>query len=794
VRAITLGLAFTLAVSGLTASGNTLDEANKAVARGDHTTAIALWSRLIAEVEDTNRIEFLIRRGEAYRALGHYQDAMQDFQDARLAAQKAVKPLLEVVAIQALGRLYFLQRKFIEAEQLLRASLRQARQLERSVLVAASANTLGSIQYEQGQKAKAKIRYAQALAMAQDAGDDGLVAVVHRNLARLAGNDARIMEELRKARNAAENEETPHERAELLLGIAVDARDSVSPAAGQEFATEALRQVATIAEQIDEPRLRSLAAGHLGRLHETQGRLIEALALTEKAIATAQLLQAHELLLEWEWQMGRLQRVEDDRTRAIEAFRRAAYHLEAIRQDIPIIYHDGRSSFRKTWAPIYLDLVDMLLQEAASESDGERAQSLLREARDYVERIKVSELRDYLRDPCIAAKTEGVEGLSPTTAVLYPIVLPNRLELLLSIGRRLFLSTSMVDSERLADVVKLLSYRLRNQLSFQPEARIVYSWLIQPIMPLLEEHKVDTLVFVPDGPLRLLPIAALKVGQQYLAERYAIATVPGLTLLDPHPLPRVQMRSLLAGLSRPGPVVDKLSPAFLYNVMLMPIQRIERSRRGLPVTAADLRASMVSPYKLSEQGVRRAEIQEKLALPGVKKEINQLSQLLEGEVLLDADFLLKQFISEVRQQPYRIVHIASHGFIGDTVEDNYILTYDDKLDMNRLANLLQPKQLAEHPLELLVLSACQTAEGSDRTPLGLSGVALKSGARSALGSLWPVYDDAAQKLLPAFYEQFGKPGVSKAQALQKAQLELLGSEEFTHPSFWAAFILVGNWL
>jgi CHAT domain-containing protein/Tfp pilus assembly protein PilF len=776
------------------ASGSTLDEANKAVARGDYTTAIALWNRLLAGVEDPNRIELLIRRGETYRALGHYQDAQQDFQVAWLAAQKAAKPILEVIATQALGRIYFLQRKFTEAEQLLRASLEQARQLELSVLAAASANTLGSIQHEQGQKAKAKISYAQALAMAQQAGDDGLVAVVHRNLAWLAGNDARIMEELREARTAAENVETPHERAELLLGIAVEARDSVSPAAGQEFAAEALRQVATIAEEIDAPRLKSLAAGHLGQLHEKQGHLTEALAFTEKATGAAQLLLAHELLLEWEWQRGRLLRIEGDRTRAIEAFRRAAYHLEAIRQDIPITYHGGRSSFRETWAPIYLDLVDMLLQQAATESDAKREQSLLREARDYVERIKVSELRDYLRDPCIAAKTEDVEGLSPTTAIFYPIVLPNRLELLLSIGRQLYLSTSAVTSEQLADMVMLLSYRLRNQLSFQSEARIVYTWLIKPVIPLLEEHTVDTLVFVPDGPLRLLPIAALKVGQQYLAERYAIATVPGLTLLDPHPLPRIQMRSLLAGLSRPGPVVDKLSPAFLYSVMRTPTRNIDRSRRGLPVTVADLWTSMLSSFEFSEQEVRTAEVMEKLTLPGVKKEIDQLSQLLEGEVLLDDDFRYKRFVSEVRKHSYRIVHIASHGFFGNKVEDNYILTYDDKLDMNRLANLLRSKQLAERPLELLVLSACQTAEGNDRTPLGLSGVALKSGARSALGSLWPVYDEAAQHLLPAFYTQFSKPGVTKAQALQKAQLELLGREEFSHPSYWAAFILVGNWL
>ncbi len=107
---------------------------------------------------------------------------------------------------------------------------------------------------------------------------------------------------------------------------------------------------------------------------------------------------------------------------------------------------------------------------------------------------------------------------------------------------------------------------------------------------------------------------------------------------------------------------------------------------------------------------------------------------------------------------------------------------------------LKPKELAEAPIELLVLSACQTAEGDDRTPLGLSGIAIQSGARSALGSLWPVGDQSTQRLMAVFYEQLKQSGMTRARALQIAQRSLLTDPETASPSDWAAFILVGNWL
>ena len=97
-------------------------------------------------------------------------------------------------------------------------------------------------------------------------------------------------------------------------------------------------------------------------------------------------------------------------------------------------------------------------------------------------------------------------------------------------------------------------------------------------------------------------------------------------------------------------------------------------------------------------------------------------------------------------------------------------------------------------MELLTLSACQTAAGDDRAALGLAGVAVKAGARSALATLWLINDQAAARLVTAFYRQLQDAGVSKAQALRQAQLQLLADRRYQHPGYWAPFLLIGNWL
>jgi CHAT domain-containing protein len=132
-------------------------------------------------------------------------------------------------------------------------------------------------------------------------------------------------------------------------------------------------------------------------------------------------------------------------------------------------------------------------------------------------------------------------------------------------------------------------------------------------------------------------------------------------------------------------------------------------------------------------------------------------------------------------------------FTGDP-STSFVLTHDGRLTMNRLGELLSRTRLRDDPIELLVLSACDTAVSDERAGLGLAGVAVSSGARSAVGSLWPIADEATYRLLVDFYTELHQPGVSRAQALQRAQRKLIAGGELSHPYFWSAFLLVSNWL
>jgi CHAT domain-containing protein len=103
--------------------------------------------------------------------------------------------------------------------------------------------------------------------------------------------------------------------------------------------------------------------------------------------------------------------------------------------------------------------------------------------------------------------------------------------------------------------------------------------------------------------------------------------------------------------------------------------------------------------------------------------------------------------------------------------------------------------LRDQPVELLTLSACETAAGDDRAALGLAGVAIKAGARSALATLWFVNDQASTSLVSSFYSHLKKePNTSKAMALRAAQMELIGQPPYAHPCYWAPYLIIGNWL
>jgi CHAT domain-containing protein len=220
-------------------------------------------------------------------------------------------------------------------------------------------------------------------------------------------------------------------------------------------------------------------------------------------------------------------------------------------------------------------------------------------------------------------------------------------------------------------------------------------------------------------------------------------------------------------------------------------------RVGVKDLAAEDRAGWV-PLALSDRlrdlvGLTES-VQGAVALPGVQAEVDALTEVLSPKrVLMNQSFIKPELGEALGRTPFNIIHLATHGKFAGDPKDSYLLTYDGQLNMDQLADLVRLSQFRDEPVEMLTLSACQTAAGDDRSALGLAGLAVKVGARSALATLWEVDDASTSELMPRFYANLLEPGVNKAEALRRAQRSLMADKATVQPYYWAPFLLIGNW-
>ena len=164
-------------------------------------------------------------------------------------------------------------------------------------------------------------------------------------------------------------------------------------------------------------------------------------------------------------------------------------------------------------------------------------------------------------------------------------------------------------------------------------------------------------------------------------------------------------------------------------------------------------------------------------------------------MLLDQAFTRDSLKEQLQSSSFPIVHIATHGQFSSIAEDTFILSWDNRINVTELDQALQTNSLqGDTAIELLVLSACETAKGDKQAALGLAGTAVKAGARSTLATLWSVNDEATAKLIGHFYEALTDTDFTRAEALRQAQLKLLQDSQYRHPIYWAPYILLGNWL
>ena len=699
----------------------------------------------------SKQCETLIMLSQTNQYAGHYKKALQNLERALSLATELNNGHQKSAVLGSLGNVYFGMGNLDLALKYLNEGLVLAKESGYSDVAASILNNLGNLYVSQKKYNEALEAYRESALQAEKAGKLSLASLPTVNSAMTSlrcgkYTDARSL--LEKAVDQLRSQEDSYSKAYSLINAGLiysDLRIHLPDQSDMllKHAYTTLNDALTVAQKINDQRTVSYAYGYLGKLYEDERHYVDALEFSRRAVFAAQQKNATEALYKWHWQCGRILGQMGKIDEAILSYRKSLHDLNVIRDEMSSCYANPDSSYRKTASAVCIELVNLLLQRASMLQKEDAAEPYLIEARDTLEILKVFELREYFKDDCIDAARvveKKLDAVSEKAVVIYPILLRDRVELLVSFSGRLKRFTLPVGIDVLSKETAEFRRKLekRTTWEFMPHARKLYDWIIRPLAKDLQTAKPDTLVFVPDGPLRTIPMAALHDGDQFLINRYAIAITPSLNLADPQPLKRENVKVLAMGLTEPA--------------------------LGFP------------------------------GLPYVSSELKAIQKIYGGQFLLNDEFRVAAMEKALKKEPFSIIHIASHGSFGGTVDKTFILAFDERFTMDRFGEYVGLFRFRDDPLDLLTLSACETAAGDEKAALGLAGVAVRAGARSAVATLWHVNDPASYELIVEFYRQLQKPSVSRAAALQASQIKLLDDLRYDHPGYWAPFLLINNWL
>jgi filamentous hemagglutinin family protein len=291
----------------------------------------------------------------------------------------------------------------------------------------------------------------------------------------------------------------------------------------------------------------------------------------------------------------------------------------------------------------------------------------------------------------------------------------------------------------------------------------LYKWFISSLEEDLKKQNINNLLFISDKGLRSVALAALYDGKQFLVEKFSIGLSPSLNLTDTS-------------------------------------------------------YSNIKKTKLLAMGA--SQFKGKNSLPAVPTELSLITQgIWQGHYLLNEQFTIGNFLSQRRQYPFGILHIATHSeFKPGNIGESYIQFWDKKLKLDEIRKL----RLNTPPVELMVLSTCSTALGNEQAELGFAGLAAQSGAKTVIASLWDVSDEGTLGLMVDFYSQLSNLDITiKAEALRRSQIAMLKgyisinkgklytstmpkgvnlpkeladveNQNLLHPFYWAGFTLIGS--
>lgn len=786
-------------------------QANLQLTLGKSLAALETWKQATAIYELTNfkdgKTRSLINQNLALQALGRYRQALKTLKELLPEIKKQPASVIKATVFRSLGDVQLYLGEIDASIETLKQSYEIAQKIKPNSEIATTLLSLGNAERAKANKARYRLQntinfakttplhyiskpisqeirklYQPAVQFYENTVAISTLPVMKVKAQLNLLNILIELQEFSKANNLYSQLQLTINKlpvsktsinARINLAKNLLCLKQVSPNNAPEWQDIAQILAAAIkqAEDLENSRSQSYAMGVLASVYLQTESVTDAQKLTEKALNLALRAEAKDIAYLWQWQLGYIFKVQKNTAKAIDYYSQAVNNLNDLRGDLLVLNPDLQFSFRDDVEPVYRQLVDLLLQPSTQNISQTNLnqnglnktinktvnQTNLKQARDVIEALQLREIENYFQEVCWQAQPEIIDTVVDTTdttaAVIYPIILQDRLEIILKLPNQNQFKryTTFIRANQLEETLEQLQNSLRQPDAIKQVQEIsgeVYKWLIQPLEADLQKNEIQTLVFVLDGSLRNIPMAVLydkKATEQqskYLIVKYAIVLTPGLQMLEPKPLQQTKLNALIAGVSEKRLVENqKFNP--LHNVKVE-LQTIE-------------------------------------------------SQIPNSKQLLNQSFTDNNLEKQINSGKYTIVHIATHGNFSSNLEETYILTWNKLLKAKDFDNLFQVNTSTDsQAIQLLVLSACETADGDKRATLGLSGIAVRAGARSTLATLWAVEDKSTAKLMSQFYQELQDNKLNKAKALQQAQINLLKNSEL--PKIWAPYVLVGNWL
>lgn len=728
-------------------------------------------------------VKQLIRRGEALRDSGALIDAQTQFEQALKSSDNSDN---FVAALTASGYNQFLLNNMDLAEQQLKEAYQKSAKIS-PYLQALSAEYLGSLYLSQGADTKALRFFNTALEHAKIAHHPELAAsimLLKSNLALEEDMDGELItKQIADLPEGYAKARLQLQWAEVILDSDSSGLPDANKSALMASAYENLTDAQRVADTQKNSRFQAEVTMALARLYYQQQRYQDALVLADNGLAllASQQIRADELTVKLNKLKGDSYKQQGNKTAALQAYTQAKNTLALIKEELPINLPNGRSTVDALIDPVYRSYADLSLPSTETIKNEARQDAWIA-AINSMEAVKYADLQNFFLTRCKSTSeqqhTDWTKQSFSGAVVLYPIIFEDRIELFLKSGERIYRESIPVSANQVKQQVDALLLALQDGKPYKSAATQLYKWLIAPLRNHLQQHANSIVVYVPDRSIRGMPLAALFDGEHFVAEQHAVVTLPSLTL-DNLYLPKstnVQKQTLIAGLSKPdGGSVD--------NLLSMEVSTLSGISKEPGRGLTDEKSRQLERSKMVEE----------LSLPGVEIELDELSKITHSKPLLNKAFTADVFKAGLESAQYSNIHIGSHGYFGKNIKDSFVMAYDRNLSLQDFENSLKTEKLKQSPIELLTLSACETATGNDRMLLGFTGLAVKSNALSAVGSLWPINDAATTQFMTTLYKGLSQ-SMSKAQAMQQAQVAMIKSKDkLHHPAFWSPFVLVGNW-